>query len=253
MGDLGLPAPAADGGRRLPAAGAVELLRDVLAGRCGAGERVTLVPLAPLTNIALLLRMHPEVARGLGRIVFMGGAARRGNATAAAEFNVFHDPEAAAIVLDAASELAVPITMYGLDVFYESAVAGRAGRAARRGRAPRRAARRAARALPVRPVRGRRRHPRGRRRRVRRPRPARARDPAAAGAGRAHGRVDARPDGGRPPALAGAPRPRPARNRADARSTSPSTVDGPRYADLWLKTVSGPAGRRAPTAGPPPG
>ena len=83
---------------------------------------MTLVPLAPLTNIALLLRTHPEVAAGLREIVFMGGAAHVGNATASAEFNVFHDPEAAAVVLDAASELGIPVTMYGLDVFYEPRV-----------------------------------------------------------------------------------------------------------------------------------
>ena len=54
-----------------------------------------------MTNIALLLRTYPAVAEGIERIVFMGGAAASGNATASAEFNVFHDPEAAAIVLDA--------------------------------------------------------------------------------------------------------------------------------------------------------
>ena len=82
-------------------------------------DRVTLVPLAPMTNIALLLRTWPEAAAGLRRIVFMGGAADVGNATASAEFNVWHDPEAAAIVLETAAELGVPVTMYGLDVFYD--------------------------------------------------------------------------------------------------------------------------------------
>ena len=48
----------------------------------------------------------------------MGGSALAGNATAAAEFNIWHDPEAAAIVLDAAARADVPLTMYGLDVFY---------------------------------------------------------------------------------------------------------------------------------------
>jgi pyrimidine-specific ribonucleoside hydrolase len=97
----------------------VELLRDVLVAAADAGEPVTLVPLAPLTNVALLLRTYPEAARGLRRIVFMGGAALVGNVTAAAEFNVFHDPESAAAVLDAATSAGVEVTMYGLDVFYD--------------------------------------------------------------------------------------------------------------------------------------
>jgi len=78
-----------------------------------------LVPLAPLTNIALLLRTYPEAAAGLRKIVFMGGAAQVGNVTASAEFNVWHDPEAAAIVLESAAELNIPVVMYGLDVFYD--------------------------------------------------------------------------------------------------------------------------------------
>ena len=106
----------------------------------GGGRRrtpVTLVPLAPMTNIALLLRTHPEVASGIRRIVFMGGAAHVGNATASAEFNVFHDPEAAAITLDACTDLGIELVMYGLDVFYDPRVTRRAGRGAgRRGRAP---------------------------------------------------------------------------------------------------------------------
>ncbi|MEV4949364.1 nucleoside hydrolase [Streptomyces sp. NPDC053755] len=106
MGDLGLPAPT----RRPVDVDAVTLLRrEILA----SPRPVTVVPTAPLTNIALLLRTHPEVVRNIERIVFMGGAVATGNATPVAEFNVWHDPEAAAILLTAG----VPITMYGLDVF----------------------------------------------------------------------------------------------------------------------------------------
>ncbi|MEU8031734.1 nucleoside hydrolase [Streptomyces sp. NPDC049099] len=111
MGDLGLPAPT-----RTPVdLDAVALLRrEILA----SPRPVTLIPTAPLTNIALLLRTHPEVTRNIERIVFMGGAVAVGNATPVAEFNVWHDPEAAAILLTAG----VPITMYGLDVFMQVVV-----------------------------------------------------------------------------------------------------------------------------------
>ncbi|MGP4010614.1 nucleoside hydrolase [Streptomyces sp. 4N124] len=106
MADLGLRAPS----RTAVDVDAVTLLRrEILA----SPRPVTLVPTAPLTNIALLLRTHPEVVRNIERIVFMGGAVATGNATPVAEFNVWHDPEAAAILLTAG----VPITMYGLDVF----------------------------------------------------------------------------------------------------------------------------------------
>jgi inosine-uridine nucleoside N-ribohydrolase len=115
MGDLDWPKSAREPDPRH----AVEVLRDVLREAAATGEPVTLVPLAPLTNIALLLRTYPEVAKGLGEVVFMGGAAHVGNATASAEFNVFHDPEAAAVVLDACADLGIAVTMYGLDVFYD--------------------------------------------------------------------------------------------------------------------------------------
>jgi pyrimidine-specific ribonucleoside hydrolase len=111
MADLGLP----DSQRRPRDESAVELLRATIEA---CEVPVTLVPLAPLTNIALLLRTHPEVADQIERIVFMGGSAKIGNATAAAEFNIWHDPEAAAIVLGSG----VPLTMYGLDVFYDVTV-----------------------------------------------------------------------------------------------------------------------------------
>ncbi|WP_368497943.1 nucleoside hydrolase [Herbiconiux sp. A18JL235] len=106
LGDLGL-APST---RPVDPRHAVDLARDLILASDGP---VTLVALAPQTNLALLLRQYPEVAQNLERIVFMGGSASGGNATAVAEFNVWHDPEAAAIVLDSG----VPAFMYGLDVF----------------------------------------------------------------------------------------------------------------------------------------
>ncbi|TDD89998.1 nucleoside hydrolase [Saccharopolyspora karakumensis] len=89
---------------------AVEMLRREL---FAADEPLTIVALAPLTNIALLLRLHPGAAERIERIVFMGGTASVGNASAVAEFNIWHDPEAAHVVLNSG----VPLTMYGLDVF----------------------------------------------------------------------------------------------------------------------------------------
>jgi pyrimidine-specific ribonucleoside hydrolase len=121
MADLGWPCS----DRHPDGRHAVELLRDLLrrAATGGPGGRVTLVPLAPLTNIALLLRTYPEAAAtGLREIVFMGGGMEVSDATVStvpAEFNVRHDPEAAAIVLEAAAELDIPVVMYGLDVFYD--------------------------------------------------------------------------------------------------------------------------------------
>lgn len=77
---------------------------------------VTLVPTGPLTNVAVLLRDHPEVADNLDQIVLMGGSVGSGNVTACAEFNVSADPEAAAIVL----ESGVPTTMVGLNVTHQA-------------------------------------------------------------------------------------------------------------------------------------
>jgi inosine-uridine nucleoside N-ribohydrolase len=89
---------------------AVELLHQLI---MASTERVTLVTLAPKTNVALLLTMYPDVATRLGQIIFMGGAAGGGNVTALAEFNVWQDPEAAQCVIQSA----IPITLYGLDAF----------------------------------------------------------------------------------------------------------------------------------------
>jgi pyrimidine-specific ribonucleoside hydrolase len=103
-------------GDRVPVPeGAVELMRRLITD---SPRPVTLVALAPQTNLALLLRQYPDLADNIERIVFMGGSAGVGNATAVAEFNVWHDPEAAAIVLDSG----IPTFMYGLDVFTQVSV-----------------------------------------------------------------------------------------------------------------------------------
>jgi inosine-uridine nucleoside N-ribohydrolase len=78
--------------------------------------RVTLVPVGPLTNVALLLARYPEVAGGIERVVLMGGAVAEGNVTPAAEFNIWADPEAAARVF----ESGLDVTMIGLDVTHRA-------------------------------------------------------------------------------------------------------------------------------------
>jgi len=87
---------------------------DFLAERLEPG--VVLVPTGPLTNIALLLARHPEVAERIERIVLMGGAIAEGNVTPAAEFNIWADPEAAARVFASG----IDVTMIGLDVTHKA-------------------------------------------------------------------------------------------------------------------------------------
>jgi inosine-uridine nucleoside N-ribohydrolase len=92
---------------------------DFLAERILASdEPVTLIPVGPLTNVALLVARYPDAAAALGRIVLMGGAIAGGNVTPAAEFNIWADPEAAARVF----ESGVDVTMIGLDVTHKALV-----------------------------------------------------------------------------------------------------------------------------------
>ena len=77
---------------------------------------VTLVPIGPLTNLALALRIEPRIAQNVRRVVLMGGNAyTAGNATPAAEANCHADPEAADLVLGAGWN----VTMVGLDVTHK--------------------------------------------------------------------------------------------------------------------------------------
>lgn len=87
----------------------VEVMREMI---MESPEKVTLVPIATHTNIAILLRMYPEVMENVEEIVTMGGGVAGGNTTSAAEFNIYNDPHAAAIVFSSG----VPVTMLGLNV-----------------------------------------------------------------------------------------------------------------------------------------
>ena len=89
---------------------AVEFMVDVLRS---SEEKVTLIPLAPLTNIAKLMLQHPDLVREkVEEIVLMGGGMYFGNTTGAAELNFYADPEAAQAVFS----FGLPEAMCGLDV-----------------------------------------------------------------------------------------------------------------------------------------
>lgn len=81
-------------------------------------EKVTIIPTGPLTNIGILLSSHPEAKDKIEKIVLMGGAAKGGNWTPGAEFNILVDPEAADIVFKSG----IPIVMCGLDVTHKAMI-----------------------------------------------------------------------------------------------------------------------------------
>ncbi|QXT40592.1 nucleoside hydrolase [Gymnodinialimonas ceratoperidinii] len=88
----------------------VGLLIEELRQAARAGDKVDLLMIGPLTNLALALRVAPDCVEGIGQLTIMGGSIHgRGNVTPAAEFNIYSDPEAAAIVFAAEIEtLLVP-------------------------------------------------------------------------------------------------------------------------------------------------
>lgn len=77
-------------------------------------EPITLMPIGPLTNIALLLKMYPEVKANIKEIVLMGGSTARGNRGVMSEFNIATDPEAAKIVFDSGLKIVVATMDVGL-------------------------------------------------------------------------------------------------------------------------------------------
>jgi pyrimidine-specific ribonucleoside hydrolase len=88
---------------------ALDLLVRVLAS-ADPGE-VTVIALAPLTNLALLLDLRPDLAERIGMLAVMAATVDRGNVTPFAEFNVWADPEAAHRVL---SEGGLPTRIFAL-------------------------------------------------------------------------------------------------------------------------------------------
>jgi len=79
-------------------------------------KTVTLVPIGPLTNIALALRQEPRLADRVKQVVLMGGAYAVHGRSPVTEFNIAADPESAAVVFEAGW----PLTMAPLDLTYQA-------------------------------------------------------------------------------------------------------------------------------------
>ena len=105
LGDVELPAPAC----RADARFAPDLIIDLVHQY---PHEIALVPVGPLTNIALAVLKDSSIVPLVREVVLMGGSISGGNATAAAEANIYNDPEAARVVFEAGW----PLTMVGLNV-----------------------------------------------------------------------------------------------------------------------------------------
>jgi inosine-uridine nucleoside N-ribohydrolase len=81
-------------------------------------ERLTIVAVGPLTNVAELLIQHPDIVDYVDRVVIMGGASFEGNVTPAAEFNIWADPEAAEVVVGGSW----PLTFMPLDLTHQALI-----------------------------------------------------------------------------------------------------------------------------------
>jgi inosine-uridine nucleoside N-ribohydrolase len=105
LGDVELPPPTCRADPRYAPDLIIELIHRF-------PHDLTLIPIGPLTNIALALSKDPSIVPLVHEIVLMGGSISGGNATAAAEANIYNDAEAAQVVFNAGW----PITMVGLNV-----------------------------------------------------------------------------------------------------------------------------------------
>jgi len=96
---------------------AVDFIIETVRASPGA---IHLVATGPLTNIALALQKEPAIARLVASFTIMGGSFTRGNATPAAEFNIYADPAAARMVFDADWQ----VVMVGLDLTLQATATG---------------------------------------------------------------------------------------------------------------------------------
>ena len=70
-----------------------------------AKEKVTLIPVGPLTNLGLALRIAPDIVENIEQIVVMGGGSKITNCNPWSESNIWHDPEAAQIVAECGAKV----------------------------------------------------------------------------------------------------------------------------------------------------
>ncbi|WP_052889706.1 nucleoside hydrolase [Thermogemmatispora carboxidivorans] len=112
-GESGLDGPALPQPEREPVPEhAVDLIIDLVRST----DEVVLVATGPLTNVASAITREPAILSRLKGLYLMGGAIGLGNVTPAAEFNIYFDPEAAAIVFNSGC----PITMIPLEVTHQA-------------------------------------------------------------------------------------------------------------------------------------
>ena len=91
---------------------AVDFLSDIL-----KKEQISVIALAPMTNLATLIKKDPDAFANIDELVSMGGTFKsHGNCSPVAEYNYWCDPDAAALVYDTMHELGKTIHMVGLDV-----------------------------------------------------------------------------------------------------------------------------------------
>jgi ribosylpyrimidine nucleosidase len=92
---------------------AVDLIIELLMASDGD---IVLIPVGPLTNVAMAMRREPRIVERIQEISIMGGAWGLGNQTPSAEFNILVDPEAARIVVESGA----PITMVPLELTHQA-------------------------------------------------------------------------------------------------------------------------------------
>ena len=91
---------------------AVDFLSDIL-----KKEQISVIALAPMTNLATLIEKDPDAFSNIEELVSMGGTFKsHGNCSPVAEYNYWCDPDAAALVYDTMHKLGKTIHMVGLDV-----------------------------------------------------------------------------------------------------------------------------------------